>query len=99
MATQLKHRSVHQALPIARAFVETGGRIMINPTGKLETAADLLRIFGSESNPQEARRGFVIGRRFYRRLRDPRFARSVAALVAIEGERTANGWLVLDGRA
>lgn len=96
MATQLKQGGA-SALPIARAFVANGGRLLINPKGKLETAGDLARIFGADADPAEARRGFVIARRLHRRLRNPSFARSVAALVAIEGERTSNGWLMLAG--
>ncbi len=94
MATALKQGGAH-ALPIARSFIATGGRLLISPTGKLETAIDSAKLFGS-STPKEARRGFVIGRRFHRRLRDPRFARSVATLVAMEGGRV-NGWLVMSG--
>jgi hypothetical protein len=71
---------------------------MIDPKGKLEAAADILRIFGADNDPRDARRSFVIGRRFYRRLRNPSFARSVATLVTIEGERRANGWLVMEVR-
>ncbi len=80
-----------QALPIARAFLDIGGRLLINPKGKLETAMDAERAFSS-------RRCFVIGRRFVRRLRDPRFARSVATLVAVEGD-PVNGWLVMEARS
>ncbi len=87
-----------QALPIARSFIATGGRLLINPTGKLETAIDAEKVFGGTS-PKEARRGFVIGRRFHRRLRDPRFARSVATLVGMEGQRLPTGWLVRAGDA
>ncbi len=76
------------ALPVARAFIEIGGRLLINPKGRLETAMDAERAFSS-------RRCFVIGRRFIRRLSDPRFARSVATLVAVEGE-PVNGWLVME---
>jgi hypothetical protein len=71
---------------------------MIAPKGKLEAAADILRNFGAENNPRDAHRSFVIGRRFYRRLRNPSFVRSVTTLVAIEGERTANGWLVMEAQ-
>ncbi len=87
-----------QALLIARAFVEIGGRLMLMPDGKLDTQLDLWSIFG-DVDPTSARRGFVIGRRFARRLHNPRFARSVAALVATEGERTDNGWLVMEARS
>lgn len=87
------------ALPIARAFLATGGRLMIDPRGKLEAAADIARIFGPDSDPKDARRSFIVGRRFYRRLRDPRFARSVKCLVLMDGEPTAGGWQVLEGRA
>jgi hypothetical protein len=96
MATHPKQGGA-QALPIARAFIATGGRLYLTPTGKLETAADL-RFFGPEATAKEARLGFVIGRRFFRRLRDPRFTRSVATLVAIEGERAANGCLVMEAQ-
>ncbi len=87
------------ALPSAQAFIATGGRLMLDPNGELMTAADLARVFGADNDAKEARRGFVAARRFARRLRDPRFARSVATLVAMDGQRTATGWLVLEGRA
>ncbi len=74
------------------------GRLLIDPTGKLETAIEAEKVFGGTS-PKDSRRGFVIGRRFHRRLRDPRFARSVATLVAVEGQRLPTGWLVLAGDA
>jgi hypothetical protein len=44
----------------------------------------------------EARRSFVVERRLYRRLRNPGFARSIKALVAIEGAADQNGWLILE---
>jgi len=91
------HRGGASALPIARAFLGIGGRLMLMPTGKLDTQIDAFRIFG-EQDPALARQRFVIGRRFTRRLRDPRFARLVGALVAIEGKRAANGWLVMEAR-
>ena len=86
------------ALPITRAFLATGGRLMVNPKGKLEAAADIARIFGPDSEPKDARRSFIIGRRFYRLLRNPRFARSIKCLVLMEGQQTANGWQVLEVR-
>ncbi len=67
------------AIPIARAFVEIGGRIMVSPQGKLETGGNLACFF-LNSNAKEARRSFTIGRRFHRRLCNPSFARSVACL-------------------
>jgi hypothetical protein len=42
-------------------------------------------------DPREARRGFTVCRRFSRRLRDPRFARSVKTLVIHDGGQTASG--------
>jgi hypothetical protein len=56
-----------------------------------------LPCFFLDSDSQAARRSFTIGRRFVRRLRDPRFARSVSTMVAIEGE-AENGWLVMEAR-
>lgn len=85
-----------QALPIARAFVEVGGRLMLNPEGRLETGGGL-RWALPDVSAREARRSFAIERRLYRRLRDPRFARSVRCLVLQEGERTENGFLVMQG--
>jgi hypothetical protein len=84
------------ALPIARAFLATGGRLMVSPTGQLQAAADIARIFGPDSEPRDARRSFVIARRLSRRLRDPRFARSVKCFVLMDGEPTANGWQVVE---
>jgi hypothetical protein len=40
-------------------------------------------------DPRQARRSFNLCRRFYRRVRDPRFARSVKALVIHNREQTA----------
>lgn len=95
MATQLKQESA-QALPIARAFIEIGGRLMLNPEGRLETGGGLRWALPNVS-ATESRRSFTIERRLYRRLRDPRFARSVRCLVLQEGERSDNGWLVMRG--
>ncbi len=47
------------ALPIARSFIATGGRLLVSPTGKLETGIDTEKVFGS-TGPKEARRGFVM---------------------------------------
>jgi hypothetical protein len=66
---------------------------MLNPEGKLETGGNFAWMFG-DSSPREARRSYIVGRRFYRRLRSLRFERSVAALVAMQGT-PLNGWLVL----
>ncbi|HEX8579919.1 MAG TPA: hypothetical protein VF655_10040 [Allosphingosinicella sp.] len=85
-----------QALPIARAFLATGGRLMLRPDGKLETAASVERIFGPGTDENEARLSFMVARTFSRRLRNPRFARSVACLVLADGQPTPNGWQVLE---
>ena len=82
------------ALPLACAFLKCGGRLMLNPEGKLETGGKFAWMF-SQSSPREARRSYIISRRFYRRLRNPRFERSVAALVAMQGKHF-NNWLVLE---
>ena len=101
----MKHQPIEDgatALPIARAFLDTGGRFIISPEGKLEAIPNILRIFGSEKHPvdpNESRRGYVIARRLFRRLRNKRFARSVQALVVTDGTPTPNGWLVLEGGA
>lgn len=87
------------ALPIAHAFLATGGRLLMNPQGTLEPTISVERLFGANVTPAEARRGYVIGRRFIRRLRCARFARSVQALVVQQGERTPNGWLVMEQTA
>lgn len=93
MATAFKQGSA-PALPIARAFLDMGGRLMINPDGELETGGGCRWAFGS-TPASEARRSFVVERRLYRRLRVPSFARSVKCLVVAEGQRTPSGWLVL----
>jgi hypothetical protein len=67
---------------------------MLNPKGQLETGGGL-RWALPEVSATEARRSFTVERRLYRRLRDARFAKSVRYLVLQEGERTANGWLVM----
>lgn len=85
-----------QALPLARAFLATGGRLSVSPRGVLEPVADLGRIFGPDSAAREARRAFVIARRFSRRLRNPRFAANVKALVLQNGQPGENGWLTME---
>jgi hypothetical protein len=90
------------ALPIARAFLATGGRFIISPEGKLEAIPDLSRIYESTLHPldpREARRAHAAARRLFRRLRNPRFARSVKCMVLMDGERTHHGWQVLRGEA
>lgn len=82
-----------QALPIACAFMAAGGRLMVSPAGKLVTGGNFAWMF-SNSSAREARRSYTIGRRFYRRLRNPSFERSVKQLVVEQGE-PVNGWLVL----
>lgn len=86
------------ALPITQAFLSHGGRLLIGPSGRLKAAMDAARIFGGE-DIAEARRTFTAARRLHRRLRNPRFVRTVTAIVVANGERTPNGWLVLEGRA
>ncbi len=85
------------ALPIARAFLEQGGRLLLNPEGKLEAAGSFAWM--TADDPRQARRSYTICRRFYRRLRDPRFARSMKALVLQDGEPTSSGWLVVRSRS
>lgn len=87
------------ALPIARAFLNCGGRLMISPEGELEARMDLERIFGSNSDSKDARRCFVVGRRLSRRLNNPRFASSVKCLVLMDGKQWDNGWIVAAGEA
>ena len=82
------------ALPIARAFLDVGGRLMLNPHGKLETGGGL-RWSLPEISAREARKSFVVERRLARRLRNRSFRLSVSALVVQEGVRTENGWLVM----
>lgn len=96
MASRAHQQGGAQALPIARAFLAIGGKLMLNHRGQLETGLDLDQLFGPALDVHHARRNLSIGRRFARRLKDPRFARSVSALVAIEGERDPSGWLVME---
>lgn len=88
------HAGGASALPIARAFLNVGGRLMIGPTGRLEIGGGLRWALASTS-AREARRSFVVERRLCRRLRNPTFARSVASLVAMHG-KPLNGWLVME---
>lgn len=85
------------ALPIARAFLEVGGRLMLDPEGRLETGGGL-RWALPDVNAKEARKSFIVERRLYRRLKDPRFARSVRCMVLQDGARLENGWLVMDAQ-
>jgi hypothetical protein len=88
-----RNRGAATALPIARAFVEQGGRLLLNPKGELEAGGSFAWM--TAADPRQARRSFTVCRRFFRRLRDPRFARSVKALVIHDGEQTANGWRIV----
>lgn len=80
------------ASPAFRAFLAIGGRVSVGPAGELATSLDMERLFSASA--AEARRGFTIGRRFHRRLRDPRFSRAVMSLVLMDGEGSASGWIV-----
>jgi hypothetical protein len=71
--SQHQHTEGASALPIARAFVAQGGRLLINPRGELEAGGSFAWM--TADDPRAARRSFTMCRRFYRRLRDPRFAR------------------------
>lgn len=81
------------ALPLARAYLAQGGRLIIDDRGKLEPVGSFAWI--TADDPKAARRSFVTCRRFCRRLRDRRFASTVKALVVQQGRKTANGWLEL----
>jgi hypothetical protein len=83
------------ALPIARAFMEGGGRLLVDPQGRLE-ASSCLRWALPDTSDRESRLGMAIERRFCRGLRNASFRRSVKALVVTEGRPTPNGWLVLE---
>ena len=87
------NRGAAKALPIARSFLDVGGRLMLSPTGQLETGGNFA--WFTCEDPREARRSFTACRRFYRRLRAPRFQAAVAALVAQQGDES-NGWVVLE---
>lgn len=80
-----------------RAFLDVGGRLMVNAKGALETGMDLDRILGPRSTAREARRGMIAARRFHRRLRNERFARTIKCLVIQQGAREPNGWIVMGG--
>lgn len=81
----------------AAAFINAGGRLMVNAKGGLEIGMDLDRIVGPDSTEAEARRGILAARHLFRCLRDQRFARTIKCLVLQQGERTENGWIVLEG--
>jgi hypothetical protein len=68
---------------------------MLNPQGKLETGGGL-RWALPDISAREARKSFTVERRLYRRLRDPRFATSVRCLVLQEGNRSSDGFLVME---
>ena len=97
MATRPQHQGGASALPIARAFLDVGGRLMLNPHGKLETGGGL-RWALPDVPAREARKSFTVERRLYRRLRNASFARSVRCLVIQEGESQPDGWLVMEAR-
>jgi hypothetical protein len=99
MATQLKQEGAGAtALPIVRAFVEMGGRLMLNHKGKLEISGGL-RWALPDISAKEARRSLIVERRLYRRLRDPRFARSIRCMILQDGTQQGNGWLVVEARS
>jgi hypothetical protein len=97
MAQQI-NRGGATALPLARAFLAVGGQLLISPDGELEPKPNISRCF-MNGNASDARRAFTVSRRMVRRLRDPRFARSVKALVVTDGSQWDNGWFVMRGEA
>lgn len=84
------------ALPFAAAFVAIGGRIMLSPAGRLEAALDPATIFAADVAHSAARKAERAASAMKTQLRCPRAVRSLKCLVLRQGERTPNGWLVVE---
>lgn len=85
------------ALTLANDYLKQGGRLIIDPKGKLDAVGDMAWLW--TPNARKARHSYAICRRFFRRLKDERFAQTVKCFVIANGQRTAHGWLVMDGGA
>ncbi len=79
----------------ARAFLAIGGRIMLNPEGRLESAISMDRLFERTWPNPEPAEAFEARRRVHRRY-DRVERRHPAELRQIVQERgePVNGWLV-----
>lgn len=97
MATAIETIGTNPPNATILAFLEVGGRLMVNPKGVLETGMDLDRILGPRSTAGEARRGMIAARRLHRRLRDQRFVWTIKCCVIQHGQREPNGWIVMEG--
>jgi hypothetical protein len=83
--------------PLALAYLQQGGRLIVDPRGKLEAVGNFAWM--TADDPRTARRSFSVCRRFFRRLRNERFAGAVKCLVVRDGHTLPDGWLELCSEA
>lgn len=83
-------------LPAAAAFVAMGGRIMLSPKGKLETAMDVRVLFDPDSLPEATTAAHSAAKAMLAHVTNPRSVSSLKRLVLRTGERTPNGWLIVE---
>jgi hypothetical protein len=81
-----------------RDFVRTGGRILIEPDGTLSEGGGLPRSF-THGTDEEAAECVRASRAYFAVRRRWRSDRHIKRAVAMLGERTNNGWMVLEARS
>jgi hypothetical protein len=84
------------AAPVIAAFLATGGRVMLSPTGKLESRTDLAVIFHPATDSRLAGEAMRAARNYLAVERAHRGR--IAAMVVRNGRQDANGWIVWEGR-
>lgn len=97
--TQAIHTGGATALPAAAAYGAIGGRIMLSPTGKLETAMDARVLVDPDSVPEATKAAHSAAKAMLAHVTYPRSVSSLKCLVLRTGERTPSGWLVAGGEA
>ena len=80
-----------------RSFLLTGGRLLINPEGRLEEGAEVGRRWtnGTDADREAIQ---VANRAYFAARRRWRADRQIKRAVRMLGTRTANGWVVLEAR-
>ncbi len=93
----------HQGTPttpiavIARGFLAIGGRIMVSPAGRVESAINARIILG-QNVARKDRRACRDNLRAMARAEE-RNTRELTSLVTAHGARRRDGWIVWEGRA
>lgn len=88
---------MHDLVAATRAFIRTGGKLLLSPSGQPEGKADINLILASDDH-EAAAAHWEAAKAFHQLARRGRARRPLARIARLCGEQTPNGWRVVSAK-